>query len=84
MDGGKVFNRIQSGSFQHRSMAAALRVQHGPGWTGAVLMAMGNTRELELLDRFVNRRKRKHAKDSARKISLKYKNRGLKHIMVIQ
>ena len=29
MDGGKYYNRIQSGSFQHRSMAAALRV---PVW----------------------------------------------------
>ena len=29
MDGGKYFNRVQSGSFQHRSMAAALRVQYG-------------------------------------------------------
>ena len=32
MDGGKGFNRIQSGSFQHRSMCAALRVQNGPEW----------------------------------------------------
>ena len=36
MDGGKFCNRIQSGSFQHRSMAAALRVQYGPGWTTSV------------------------------------------------
>ena len=76
MDGGKFYNRIQSGSFQHRSMAAALRVQHGPGWTATVLLAMGNnTAELDVLDQFTNRRKRKHVKDSARKISLKYKNR---------
>ena len=40
-------------------------------------MAMGNTRELELLDQFTNRRKRKHVKDSARKISLKYKKQRL-------
>ena len=36
MDGGKYFNRIQSGSFQHRCMAAALQVQHGPGWLADV------------------------------------------------
>ena len=36
MDGGKFFNRIQSGSFQHRCMAAALRVQYGPGWVAHV------------------------------------------------
>ena len=58
-------------------MAAALRVQHGPGWTATTLMAMGNTRELDLLDQFTTRRKRKHVKDSARKISLKYKKQRL-------
>ena len=78
MDGGKFYNRIQSGSFQHRSMAAALRVQHGPGWTATVLLAMGNnTAELDVLDQFTNRRKRKHVKDSARKITLKYKKQRL-------
>ena len=40
-------------------------------------MTMGITGELELLDQFTNRRKRKHAKDSARKISLKYKKQRL-------
>ena len=58
-------------------MAAALRVQHGLGWTATTLMAMGNTRELDLLDQFTTRRKRKHVKDSARKISLKYKKQRL-------
>ena len=32
IDGGKFYNRIQSGSFQHRCAAAALRLQLGPGW----------------------------------------------------
>ena len=38
MDGEKYCNRIQSGSFQlqHRCMAAALQVQHGPGWLADV------------------------------------------------
>ena len=31
-DGGKCFNRIQRGSFQHRCSAAALATQHGPTW----------------------------------------------------
>ena len=31
-DGGKYFNRIQRGSFQHRCNAAGLAVQHGPTW----------------------------------------------------
>ena len=65
-------------------MAAALRVQHGPGWIGTVLMSMGIGEQLQFLDQFTNRRKRKHVKDAASKIFLKYKNRGLKHIMVLQ
>lgn len=32
MDGGKFYNQIQSGSFQHRCKAAAFRLQLGPEW----------------------------------------------------
>ena len=73
MDGGKYFNRIQSGSFQHRCMAAALRIQHGSGWTTTVLQSMGLSDELQLSNQFSIRRKRKHNCDSARKVYLKYK-----------
>ena len=31
-DGGKQYNRIQAGSFQHRCYTAGLRAQHGPEW----------------------------------------------------
>ena len=31
-DGGKYFNRIQRGSFEHSCYGAALRVQNGPQW----------------------------------------------------
>ena len=34
MDDGKFYNCIQSGSFHVRCMAAALRLQLGPGWVG--------------------------------------------------
>ena len=55
MDGRKFYNRIQSGSFQHRSMTATLRVQYDPGWTATVLMAIGNNNtELDVLDQFTN------------------------------
>ena len=37
MGGDKYYNHIQSESFQHRSMTAALRVQFGPGWTTPIL-----------------------------------------------
>ena len=38
---GEFYNRIQSGSLQYRSMAAALRVQNGPCWTTSILNRMG-------------------------------------------
>jgi len=77
MDGGKYFNRVQSGSFEHRSMAAALRVQHGSNWTIPVLNSMGITSGLDQLEKVTNRRKRKHERDSARKLSLRYKKQRL-------
>ena len=77
MDGGKLFNRVQSGSFEHQSMAAALRVQHGTGWTIPVMHSMGITSGLEQLEKLTNRRKQKHDLDSARKVSLKYKKQRL-------
>ena len=36
-DGGKQFNRVQSGSFETRCYAAGLRMQEGPKWTAEVL-----------------------------------------------
>ena len=77
MDGGKFFNRIQSGSFQHRCMAAALRIQYGSGWTTTVLQSIGLTDDLELSNQFTIRRKRKHNRDWARKVCLKYKKQRL-------
>jgi len=75
MDGGKYFNRIQLGSFQHRSMAAALQVQHGPGWVTTALGHFGI--HSELINEFTRKRKQKHELDNARKVLLKYKKRRL-------
>ena len=75
MDGGKFYNRIQSGSFQHRSMAAALRVQCGPGWTTSILNDLGICSPI--CDKFTEGRKRKHDNDNARKILQKYKKQRL-------
>ena len=36
-DGGKQFNRVQSGSFQTRCYAAGLRIQEGPHWQSKIL-----------------------------------------------
>ena len=75
MDGGKYFNRVQSGSFQHRSMAAALRVQYGPGWTTSILRQIGIQSQPQ--DQYMKRRKQKCDLDNARKVCLKYKKRRL-------
>ena len=76
MDGGKFYNRIQSGSFNHRCMAAALRVQCGPRWMTHVWQSLFDSVG-ETLDIYSNRRKRKHTVDSARKVLQKYKRRRL-------
>ena len=76
MDGGKFFNRIQSGSFNHRCMAAALRVQYGPQWIAQVWKALFHSVG-KTLDIYANRRKRKHTLDSARKVLQKYKKQRL-------
>ena len=65
MDGDKFYNRIQSGSFQDRSMAAALQVQYGPGWTTSILNNMGI--QSSICDEFTNRRKQKHDKKQCMK-----------------
>ena len=56
-------------------MAAALHVQFGPGWTTSILNSFGI--HSTLCDDFTSSRKRKHDRDSARKISLKYKKQRL-------
>ena len=76
MDGGKYFNRVQSGSFQHRCMAAPLRIQHGPGWLADV-WKLAFSSVGDVLVKFSNNRKRQHTTDTARKIKDKYKKQRL-------
>ena len=40
MDGSKQINRIQSGTFQHRCMAAGLHLTLGPGWIAETLESL--------------------------------------------
>ena len=78
MDGGKYFNRIQSGSFQHRCMAAALRVLCGPDWIAKLWRRLGyDTPALHVIDTHTNRRKRRHTLDNARKVKDKYKRQRI-------
>ena len=75
LDGGKFYNRIQSGSFQHRcAAAAALRLQHGPGWVAELWKRrFGQPTVIQL--QFAQSRKRKLELDCARKVTEKYKRR---------
>ena len=75
MDGGKYYIRIQSGSFQHRSMADSSLVQFGSEWTTSILNSFGI--HTTVSGKFNNNQKRKHDRDSAHKISLKYKKQQL-------
>ena len=55
--------------------AALLHVQFGSGWTTSILNSFGIYSTV--CDEFTNSRKRKHDRDSARKINLKYKKQRL-------
>ena len=51
-DGGKQYNRIQSGAFEHRCYSAGLRMQNGPRWLGDTLQLVtgeqtGKVRKIE-------------------------------------
>ena len=68
MDGGKQINRIQSGSFQHRCMAAALRLTLGPTWIADSWKHFFGSCS-SVLTTYADRRKRKHHQDTERKSS---------------
>ena len=72
MDGGKRINRIQSGAFQHRCMAAGLRLTLGPGWIAETWKSLFGTCS-NVMSTFANTRKRKHEKDVKRKLTQTYK-----------
>ena len=76
MDRGKFFNRTQSGSFQARCMAAAPRLQLGPGWVAELWQQHFGEPDAVMLQ-FSSSRKRKHEADCARKISQKYKRQRI-------
>ena len=67
MDGGKQINRIQSGAFQHRCMAAGLRLTLGPGWIAETWQSLFGSCS-NITSAFANTRKRKHEYDVQRKL----------------
>jgi len=74
-DGGKVYNRVQSGSFQGRCYAAGLRFQEGPQWiTHAYEEVTGQQPPHPLAD-VTNKIEKRTRKERKRKQSAEYKER---------
>ena len=72
MDGSKQINRIQSGTFQHRCMAAGLHLTLGPGWIAETWESLFGSCSI-VMSMFSNTRKRKHENDIKHKVTQTYK-----------
>jgi len=66
-DGGKVVNRTQSGSFQHRCMGAGLRQNLGPTWGPTTWSALISSEANEVFKRAASEDEKKVEKDRKRK-----------------
>ncbi len=77
-DGGKVFNRIQRGSFQYRSYGAGLRFQLGPEWTSQTWKHVTGEDPGEITSTHYEARANIHNKDMKRKGESTYKERRKK------
>ena len=76
MDGGKQINRIQSGSFEHRCMAAGLSMTLGPGWIETTLKHLFGSCSA-VTKTFCGHQKRKHESDAQRKSCEAYKKASI-------
>lgn len=77
-DGGKVFNRIQRGSFEYRSYGAGLRFQLGPDWTSQAWDQVTGEKPGEITNTYYKGRTKKHEADMKRKSTTEYKERRKK------
>ena len=73
MDGGKQFNRIQSGSFERRCAAAGLATQHGPSWMTSFWTTATKRKAGPVLSAHTSAKMKKLAFDKKRKDSMEYK-----------
>ena len=72
-DGGKQYNRIQSGAFEGRCYAAGLRVQVGPTWQLQTLEHATGVTSGQVFESAVEKKSRQLEKDKNRKATDKYK-----------
>ena len=73
-DGGKQYNRIQRGAFQHRCVAAGLAIQHGPTWGVSFWKNSTSTDPGEVMSTYATSRQQQLYKDRTRKQSFLYKS----------
>ena len=73
-DGGKQYNRIQCGAFQHRCAAAGLAIQHGPTWGVSFWKNSTSTDLGEVMSTYATSRQQQLHKDRTRKQSFSYKS----------
>ena len=74
-DGGKVYNRVQSGSFESRCYSAGLRFQQGPEWLPNAYQHCTNTRPTQPLLDMTNNHFNRQQKDNKRKQTTEYKEK---------
>lgn len=77
-DGGKVFNRIQRGSFQHRCYGAGLRFQLGPDWTSRAWNHVTGDNPGEITNTYYEGRAKQHQKTMKRKRTNEHKEKRKK------
>ena len=77
-DGGKYYNRIQRGSFQHHTYGAGLRFQLGPDWSSKSWSKTTETEPGELRMSFSEHRVNEHEKMMKRKSTTEYKEKRKK------
>ena len=74
-DGGKFFNRIQRGSFHHRTYGAGLRYQLGPDWSAKAWSETTGIKPGELAKEFGECKAHEHTKAMKRKATVQYKEK---------
>ena len=72
-EGGKFYNRIQRGDFQHRCYGAGLRLQMGPDWSSKIWSRATGTKPVDIAVQHDKKEKHDHEKSAHRKSQSEYK-----------
>ena len=72
-DGGKQYNRVQGGAFQHRCNAAGLQVRHGREWPLSFWQETTGSAPGSTMTAYVKSREKQLEKDRTQKQSAQYK-----------